>query len=96
MGRPHKIILDDFYCTQCGKKGIPIPRQAGSEREAGHLKKLWCLYCNKETNHVECRPNTKYCYKDFLTELNYKNFNEDGTRKYSYGKLKEMINNGKI
>ena len=96
MSRNKRIILDDFYCTQCHKKGIPIPRLPGGEREAGHLKKLWCIYCGKETNHVECRASTKYCYQDFLTEIEYNNFNEDGTRKYEYGKLKGLINDGKI
>ena len=35
-----KNIFDDFYCTSCGKKGIPIVRKAGAGRESGHLKKL--------------------------------------------------------
>lgn len=96
MGRLHKIITDDFYCTQCHNKGIPIPRKPGAEREAGHLKRLYCIYCGKETNHVECRANTKYTYYDFLTEVEYNNFNSDGTRKYQYRILKGMINDGKI
>ena len=97
MGRQKKIILNDFYCTQCHKKGIPIPRQPGSEREAGHLKKLWCIYCCKETNFCEIQPNAqRYTYEDFLIECEYNNFKEDGTRKYEYNVLKGLINNGKI
>ena len=37
------IILSDFYCTKCGIKGIPVFRTVGTEREPGHLKKLFCL-----------------------------------------------------
>jgi hypothetical protein len=96
MARPKRIVMDDFYCTQCGNKGIPIPRQPGGERAGGHLKRLWCLHCKKETNHVECRPGTKYTYEDFLLERKYNNFNKDGTRKYEYGILRGLINNGKI
>ena len=48
-------LSSEFYCTCCGRKGIPIPRKKGSEREAGHLKKLYCIYCKEEVNHIECR-----------------------------------------
>ena len=27
-----------FYCVACGRRGIPITRRRGAEREAGHLK----------------------------------------------------------
>ena len=91
-----KIIINDFYCTQCGNKGIPIPRKRGSEREAGHLKKLFCLRCQKETNHCECKSCTKYTYDDFKIEFEYGNFDSNGNRKHTYGELKEMINNGEI
>ena len=90
------IISNDFYCTQCGNKGIPIARRRGAEREAGHLKKLYCLKCKKERNHVECKPFSHYDYEDFLIEFNNGNFDEEGNRKISYGELKGLINNGKL
>ena len=55
MGKFYKTVMSEFYCTQCGKKGIPVYRKKGQERKAGHLKKLYCLYCNMETNHVEIK-----------------------------------------
>ena len=55
----------DFYCTSCGKKGIPILRQKGKERNAGHLKKIYCIYCQREVNHVECKPFSHYDFLDF-------------------------------
>lgn len=96
MSRRNVGKMSEFYCTQCGKRGIPVWRKVGSEREAGHLKKLWCIYCNKETNHVECKPFTHYEYEDFLTEFEYKNFTETGERKQSYGELRADIHNNKI
>ena len=95
MGK-HSYEFNEFYCTQCGEQGIPIIRRAGAAREAGHLKKLFCLNCGYETNHVECKPNTKYQVSDFEIEFKYGNFTSDGQRKYPYNKLKEMIKNGKI
>lgn len=93
MGRKN-IIMSEFYCTQCGQKGIPVWRKSGNEREAGHLKKLWCLHCGQETNHAECKPFTHYEYEDFLVEFEYGNFTEDGQRKQSYGELRRDIHNG--
>ena len=88
--------MSNFYCVLCGNKGIPIFRRKGHEREAGHLKKLFCLKCGKETNHAECKPWTKYDFEDFRTEFEYGNFNEKGNRVRPYGELNGLIHNGEI
>ena len=95
MGR-QILSSSDFYCTECGNRCIPITRRRGAEREAGHLKRIFCLHCKEEWNHVECKPFSHYDYNDFLTEFNYNNFDEEGNRKISYGELKGLINNGKL
>ena len=95
MGR-QILSSSDFYCTKCGNRGIPITRRRGAEREAGHLKRIFCLHCKEEWNHVECKSFSHYDYNDFLTEFNHKNFDEEGNRKISYGELKGLINNGKL
>ena len=75
------IIISDFYCTCCGNKGIPLSRTIGQEREAGHLKKLFCLYCQAEKNMVEIKPRGKYTLDIFWKEFNQGNFDKDGNRK---------------
>lgn len=91
-----KMDLSDFYCTCCGNKGIPIIR-SGAKRELGHLKKLFCLTCQKEVNHVEIRPRTKYTLEDFYLEYDNENFNEQGIRKMEYTQLRHRLNNeGKL
>lgn len=77
----NNLHFSDFYCTQCGNKGIPIVRKAGQQRETGHLKKLYCLHCQKETNHVEIRYPSKYTLDDFWIEFTHNNFTKEGTRK---------------
>lgn len=62
------VTISEFYCTECGQKGIPIARKKGKQREAGHLKKIFCLTCQKETNHVEIKPFGSYTKQDFLEE----------------------------
>lgn len=91
MATSNMITDDQFYCTQCGRKGLPIIRHKGKAREAGHLKKIFCLTCQKETNHVEVRPHTRYTFEDFKTEFEYGNFTEDGQRKRKYGELRNLI-----
>lgn len=76
-----KISISDFYCTQCSHKGIPLIRASGKEREPGHLKKLFCLTCQKEVNMVEIKPRGKYTLDDFLIEFNNHNFDQEGNRK---------------
>lgn len=69
----------DFFCTQCGERGIPVPRKKGDQREAGHLKKMYCLKCQKKTNHAEVRPFGSYNYEDFKEEFELGRF-VDGKR----------------
>ena len=71
--------LSDFYCTYCGHKSFPILRRVGKEREPGHLKKLYCLYCKEERNMAEVRNNGKDTLDDFLFEYENVNF-VDGHR----------------
>lgn len=90
------VIMSDFYCTQCGSKGLPVWRRRGAEREAGHLKKLFCLKCQTETNHIECKSNTHYTNEDFYIEFEYGNFTPEGQRVRPYGELRRLINNDQI
>ena len=83
-----------MYCTQCGRKNIPIPRNKGRERELGHLKRLYCIYCKKRTNMVEVKGFSNYTYEDFLLEFNYHNFDKKGKRKLSLGDFRTHLNNG--
>ena len=81
MGIKRRIIADhDFYCTSCGNKGIPVIRDKQKIREQGHLKKLYCIYCNKECNHAEVVESSKYNKETFLDEYNSGNFDSNGNR----------------
>lgn len=48
-------VLHDFYCINCGNKGIPLFRQTGHKHKKMHRKKLYCIYCKEEINHIECK-----------------------------------------
>ena len=82
-----------FYCTKCGNRGLPVIRRSGAEREAGHLKKLYCLNCKEETNHVECKEFTHYNKADFEFERQYGNFDENQNRILDYGLFRDKMHN---
>ena len=50
-----KSELHEFYCTKCGHKGIPVMRRISLKKEKFHKKKLYCIYCKEEVNHVEIK-----------------------------------------
>lgn len=80
MPKNKETTTSEFYCTRCGKKGIPIARKIGKQREAGHLKRLYCPFCREEVNHAEVRPFGDYNYEDFQLEFELGRFLEDGTK----------------
>ena len=50
-----KMISHDFYCINCGNKGIELMRQQSHQHKRYHRKKLYCLNCKCEVNHIECK-----------------------------------------
>lgn len=53
----NKTESHDFYCLLCGNKGIPIARKRSNLKESLHRKKLYCVNCKTEVNHIECRTD---------------------------------------
>ena len=84
MAKSKEITISDFYCVHCGKKGIDIPRKIGKQREAGHLKKLYCIHCKETWNAAEVRGFGEYTKEDFDMEFHYHNFDEEGNRIMPY------------
>ena len=73
------MFQSQFFCTQCGNEGLPLMRPKGKIREAGHLKKLYCVHCKQEVNHVEIRDGGDYTKEDFMREYSLGRF-KDGVR----------------
>lgn len=53
------VVMSDFYCLQCGNRGIPLPRSKGHRREKFHRKKLYCPHCKTDVNHAEVKNYTE-------------------------------------
>ena len=69
MPKTFQMKTSRFFCTKCGKEGLPVHRKKGQERKGGHLKKLYCIYCGEETNHAEIKENDNYTYETFREEF---------------------------
>ncbi len=75
MGRK-SFTISEFYCIKCGNKGMPIARSNGNQREGGHMKKLYCITCKRQVNHVEIKPFSEYDYDRFISDYNDGKFKE--------------------
>ena len=67
-----------FYCLACGNKGIPLARQQSHKHKGMHRKKLYCIHCQTEVNHVECQTLTEVeAFKRNFEKGVYKNEAEE-------------------
>ncbi len=72
------VYNSEFYCTCCGKKGLPVPRKNAKAREVGHLKKLYCIYCQKEVNHAEIQNGDREELEQFRYNFETGVYKEEG------------------
>lgn len=68
----------DFYCIKCGKKGIPLSRKVGFQHSKFHRKKLYCIYCGMEVNHIECK--TYEDVENFLQDFKEGKFKDEAEK----------------
>lgn len=50
------FTISQFKCPECGNV-IPIPRKKNRVRENGHIKDLFCPWCNKVQKMIEYKEN---------------------------------------
>ena len=57
--RNKAINMSTFICSICDKATYELPR-IHRQREKGHIKDLFCPWCNKVTKCTEIRPGDGY------------------------------------
>lgn len=77
-----KYDESEFYCIKCGNRGIPLPRPHGHQRKQFHRKKLYCIHCKQEVNHIECK--TEADINDFKIEFKNGMFIDEAIESVSY------------
>ena len=80
----------DFYCLNCGHRGIPLMRRDGLQRERNHRKILYCPYCGQIVNHVECKSIEQV--EEFKSKFLNGDFKEEAESSIKFAK--ETLNGG--
>ena len=52
-----------FICPECGNY-LPLPRPKNLKRNKGHIKNIYCVYCNKTVKSTEIRSGDFYVEQD--------------------------------
>lgn len=50
--RARKFYVSTLYCSVCKNKAF-VPRKHDEKRKIGHVKTMWCPYCQKKQNFIE-------------------------------------------
>ena len=54
--RRQSYNISQFLCPECNNI-IPLPRKTKSEREKGHIKDIYCPWCDKIQKTIEYHEN---------------------------------------
>ena len=85
MGRrANNFLFHDFYCINCGQKGIPLTRQQSHQRGAFHRKLMYCYHCQHTVNHIECRNEIEKA--QFLLDFAEGKYKEEAAAELEYEK----------
>ena len=52
MKQGKRFVCDTLVCTICGNK-TTVPRMCDRRRARGHIKDMWCPYCQRKTKFKE-------------------------------------------
>ena len=50
--RARAFGISVLVCPTCGKQ-MYVPRKHDDKRKIGHVKTMWCPYCQKKQNFIE-------------------------------------------
>ena len=77
-----KTVEHEFYCLKCGKKGLPVLRKQGYQKEKFHRKKLYCIHCHEEVNHIEVKNPIER--QEFLTNFTKGDYQDEAKNSLAY------------
>ena len=60
------FTISNLICPSCGSS-FPIPRLRSNARERGHIKDIYCPFCNRTEKMLEIRE------QDFVLETKQNN-----------------------
>lgn len=72
----------NFYCINCGSKGIPIARMGNNRKDKGHRKNMYCPTCRHTVNHIECR--NEFEEQQFIEDFNNGVYKDEALAELEY------------
>lgn len=79
-----KYIESQFYCINCGERGLDCLRKIGKKKGAAHRKKMYCPSCRQIVNHYEV--HTKEEAEEFKQRYKNGDFIEEAKASIEYSK----------
>ena len=86
--RKKREVSSEFWCINCGKKGIPIMRERSKRRGPGHRKALYCITCKMIINHIETRNEEEA--RRFREDFDTGKYAEEAVKSVEYAKEHKM------
>lgn len=72
----------DFYCINCGSKGIPLSRSLSRPKGKDHRKLMYCWKCKHTVNHIECLDAEEV--EQFLADFNAGKYVEEAKEELKF------------
>ena len=72
----------NFYCINCGNRGIPIARAGNKLKGKNHRKLMYCPTCKHTVNHIECR--NQFEVEEFLEDFKNGVYEDEAKESLSY------------
>lgn len=72
----------DFYCINCGSKGIPLSRPLSKSKGKDHRKLMYCWKCKHIVNHIECLNAEEV--EQFLADFNAGKYIEEAKEELKF------------
>ena len=75
-------IEHQFRCIKCANKGIPLMRNKGFQHGKFHRKKLYCVHCKTDVNHIEIKSEEEL--EEFLKNWEDRVYHEEAENSLAY------------
>lgn len=75
-------IEHQFRCIRCANKGIPLMRNKGFQHGKFHRKKLYCVHCKTDVNHIEIKSEEEL--EEFLKNWEDGVYHEEAENSLAY------------
>ena len=75
-------IEHQFRCIKCANKGIPLMRNKGFQHGKFHRKKLYCVHCKTDVNHIEIKSEEEL--EEFLKNWEDGVYHEEAENSLAY------------